>query len=197
MANVRSMTQRALHGMSAQRTVSIQEAVHLVDNLDLIICSEKFTYMSLRQGATLVTNNTEANKKNDIITKYRNRSKTLENVTLDEYFYKYFCSEVLGETEKKDITDITKHRILLAVGQHNKPRYPVTYEYAKAVLIQHKPWSKDKPLTTILKNEQKTIQVFKKMMDKKQFPSSVTQQYILAVKYSHQRKLELLHSKSV
>ena len=41
--------------MSAQRTVSIQEAVHMVDSQDLVICSEKFTYLSLRQGAVLTS----------------------------------------------------------------------------------------------------------------------------------------------
>jgi hypothetical protein len=37
--------------MYAQRTVSIQEAVHMVANQDLVICSEKLTYLSLHQGA--------------------------------------------------------------------------------------------------------------------------------------------------
>ena len=39
--------------MSAQITVSNQEAVHMVDNQDLVIYSEKFTYLSLHQGAVL------------------------------------------------------------------------------------------------------------------------------------------------
>ena len=59
--------------MSAQRTVSIQEAVHMVDNQDLVICSEKFTYLSLRQGAVL-TSKKDSKKKKDIVTMYRNRS---------------------------------------------------------------------------------------------------------------------------
>ena len=33
------------------------------------------------------------------------------------------------------------------------------------------------------------------MLDRKQFPSFVTSQYILAMKYSRQCKLELLHAK--
>ncbi len=37
MGGVRSITQKALHGMSAQRTVIIQEAVHMIDNQDLVI----------------------------------------------------------------------------------------------------------------------------------------------------------------
>ena len=37
MGGTRYITQKALHGMSVQRTVSIQEAVHMVDNQDLLI----------------------------------------------------------------------------------------------------------------------------------------------------------------
>ena len=77
------------------------------------------------------------------------------------------------------------------MGQNYKPRYPVTYDYAKGVLIQYKPWSKDKKLTKLLKDQKKTIRTFKCMIDKKQFPSCVMLQYILAMKYSCQKKLEI------
>ena len=114
--------------MSAQRTVSIQEAVHMVDNQDLVICSEKFTYLSIRQGAML-TNNKDSKKKKDIVTMYRNCSKQFEHFSMDEYSYKHFCQDI--RKEKGDGTEATKNRILLPVGQNCKPRYPVTYEYAK------------------------------------------------------------------
>ena len=83
------------------------------------------------------------------------------------------------------------------MGQNCKPCYPVTYDYAKGVLIQHKPWCKDKPLTKLLKSQLKTIRTFKCMLYKGQFPTCVRNQYILAMKYSCQAKLELLNSKSV
>ena len=181
---VRYITQKALHGMSAQRTVSIQEAVHMVDNQDLVICSEKFTYLSLRQGAMLSSNKDK--KKKDIVTMYRNRSRDLAHLSMDDYFYAHFCREVLNDAN--DAVQVYKNRILLPVGQNCKPCYPVTYDYAKGVLIQHKPWSKDKPLTKLLKDRKKTIRTFKRMIDKKQFPSCVTSQYILAMKYSRQKK---------
>ena len=149
MGGVRYITQKALHGMSAQRTVSIQEAVFMVDNQDLVICSEKFTYLSLRQGAML-TSKQDSKKKKDIVTMYRNRSKKLEQISMDDYFYKHFCNEVLNE--EGGYSETTKNRILLPVGKNCKPWYPVTYEYEKGVLIQYKPWSKDKPLTNVLKS---------------------------------------------
>ena len=68
--------------MSAQRTVTIQEAVHMVDNQDLVICSETFTYLSLRQGSVL-TSEKDGQKRKDIVTMYQNHSKNLANISLD------------------------------------------------------------------------------------------------------------------
>jgi hypothetical protein len=39
--------------LSGQQQVSMQEAVHMVDNQELVICSDMFTYVSLAQGQTL------------------------------------------------------------------------------------------------------------------------------------------------
>ncbi len=107
------ITQKALHGMSTQRTLIIQEAVHMVYNQDLVICSEKFYYLSLRQGAML-TSKDDSKKKKDIVTMYQNRSKDLADLSMDEFFYKHFCKEVLKENG--DQTETTKHRIFLPVG---------------------------------------------------------------------------------
>ncbi len=83
MGGVRSITQKALHGMSAQRTVSIQEAVHMIDNQDLVICSEKFIYLSLRQGVMLQSEK-DTKDQNNIVTKYRNRIAKYSHMSLDE-----------------------------------------------------------------------------------------------------------------
>ncbi len=121
---------------------------------------------------------------------YQNYNKDLAKLSMEKYFYKHFCKEVLKENG--DQTKTTKHRILRPVGQNCKLRYPVTYDYAKGVLIQYKPLSKDKPLTKLLNSGTKTIRTFKYMMDKKQFKTCVRNQYILAMKYSRQAELELL-----
>ena len=132
------ITQKALHGMSAQRTVSIQEAVHLVDNQDLVICSEIFTSLSLRQGARMTGDDDKPSK--DIVSMYRNRSLDFYDLSMDQYFYDHFCKDILPQA--KDKTERTKHRILIPRGQNYKPCYPPSHEYAKGVLIQHMPWSK-------------------------------------------------------
>ena len=188
---MRAITQKALHGLSGTRTVSVQEAVHLVDNQDLVICSEKFTMLSIRAGAMMASEKDK--EKKDIVSMYRNRKKSLEHLTMDEYFYTHFCKEVLHD-DICDPTERTKHRCLLPKGQKFKPTYPVTYEYAKGVLVQHMPWSLTNSPVKLFKDKERTIRKFKRMIAKKQLPSSVCAQYICAVKYQRQRRLETIAS---
>ena len=191
LGGVRQVTQKALHGLSGQRQVSMQEAVHLVDNQDLVICSDTFTTLSLRQGALMTGKDDD--KAKDIVSMYRNRSPDLHDISMDEYFYQHFCNNTLND--KRDETERTKHRILLPKGQNFRPKYPVTYEYAKGIIIQHMPWSKDNPPTKLLKNKERTIRKFKRMIDRLELPTSVVTQYICAMKYQKQKKLEMLAAK--
>jgi hypothetical protein len=45
----------------------MQEAVHMVNNQELVICSDKITYVSLEQGQTLQDENDKSSSK-DLIT---------------------------------------------------------------------------------------------------------------------------------
>jgi hypothetical protein len=47
----------------------MQEAVHMVDEQELVICSESMTYVSITQGQFL-QDEPETDKKQDIITVY-------------------------------------------------------------------------------------------------------------------------------
>ena len=136
LGGVQLITQRALNGMSGMRQVSIQEAVHMVDNQKLVICSETITHLSLAQGAMLKSEK-DANS-TDILVMYRNRSETHKNMSLDSYFYKVFCRETLKAGEKE--SERTKNRMLLPKRMRGKAVYPVDYHYARAMLIMHKPW---------------------------------------------------------
>jgi hypothetical protein len=53
LTGLRTITKKAVHMLSGQRQVSMQEAVHMVDNQELVMCSDMFTYVSLAQGQTL------------------------------------------------------------------------------------------------------------------------------------------------
>jgi hypothetical protein len=54
----------------------MQEAVYMVDEQELVICSDRMTYVSITQGQVL-QDEQETDKKRDIITVYQNRSKKL------------------------------------------------------------------------------------------------------------------------
>ena len=47
---VNTITKRGLHHLSGHRIVSMQEGVHMVDDQELVICSDCFTYVSITQG---------------------------------------------------------------------------------------------------------------------------------------------------
>jgi hypothetical protein len=53
MNGVNTITKQALHHLAGQRLVSIQEAIHMVSNQELVISSNKMTYFSLAQRQAL------------------------------------------------------------------------------------------------------------------------------------------------
>ncbi len=74
MSGVKTITRQALHHLAGQRLVSIQEAVHMVDNQELVISSNKMTYLGLAQGLTL-RDECDTHAKKDLITIYQNREQ--------------------------------------------------------------------------------------------------------------------------
>jgi hypothetical protein len=77
------------------------------------------------------------------------------------------------------------------------PRYPVDYAYVQGMLIMHKPWNKNNTLEHILNNKMATIDTFLRMIDRKEVPSSVMFQYLTAMKYARQKKIEILVKEGV
>ncbi len=53
LTGVRTITKKALHMLNGQRQVPIQKAVHMLDNQEMVICSDRVTYISLAQGQAL------------------------------------------------------------------------------------------------------------------------------------------------
>jgi hypothetical protein len=69
MNGVKTIAKQALHRLAGQHLVSIQEAVHMDDNQELVISSNKMTYLSLAQGQALHDECNQHTKK-DLITMY-------------------------------------------------------------------------------------------------------------------------------
>jgi hypothetical protein len=71
---------KALHMLNGQRQVPIQEAVHILDNQELVICSDRITYVSLAQGQAVRSEN-DNSKQKDLITVYRHQKKNTTPIT--------------------------------------------------------------------------------------------------------------------
>ena len=104
------------------------------------------TGLSLGQALYLRRNTDQVSMKRNLIDNYRNCNQSLENMSLEKYFYKHFISNKFYVDE---ITKRQKNRILIPRGLNCRPRYPVDYDYAKGMLIMHIPWSKSHPLTDL------------------------------------------------
>ena len=101
---------KAMHMLNGQRQVPIQEAVHMLDDQELVICSDRITYVSLAQGQAL-RSETDRSKQKDLITVYRNQKEQYYHLSLEQYFYQVFITctfKTQGDkdTSKKGILQI-------------------------------------------------------------------------------------------
>jgi hypothetical protein len=132
----------------------MQEAVHMVDNQELVICSDRTTYVSLAQGQALQSENDKSQKK-DLITVYRNRNEKRHHLLLEQYFYCVSIDSIFNKQgEKNTCTD--QHCILMSKGMNCKPHYPVAYDYTRGMLVMHKLWNKNNTLDRKTSKEQST-----------------------------------------
>ena len=70
-----------------------------------------------------------------------------------------------------------KHRILIPKGLNCRPRYPVDYDYAKGMLVMHRPWSVRNPLTDLLNGEEETIKTFLQLIERNEMPLYVLSEF--------------------
>jgi hypothetical protein len=164
LTGLRTIKKKVLHMLCGQRQVSMQEAVHMVGNQELVICSDKITYLSLAQGQTLRDENDKFSSK-DLITIYRNRDKKHYHYSLEQYFYSVFINSTFKKGDDNTNTQETnidpdQHRILIPKGMNCKPQILVDYNYVQGMLIMHKLWHKNMTLNGLLKNKQNKINEF-------------------------------------
>jgi hypothetical protein len=68
MTGVKTITKKALHHLAGHRLVSMQEAVHMVDEQELVICSDSMIYVSITQGQVL--RDEQETDKNEILSRH-------------------------------------------------------------------------------------------------------------------------------
>ena len=179
LSELKGITKRALHTLSGQRLVMMPEAVHMIDNLDLVLCSDSISHISLAQCNAWKSRSEKAHS-NDLIPMYRRRKKDLD-LSLSDYFYQRYC-QAKGSNKY--------HHILMAQGLNCKAVYPADFNYARGMLYLHKPWNGNDTLDHLWKNKDLTIQTFLKILPT--LPGSVRYQYELARKYSQEAKIECI-----
>ena len=168
--------------------------MHDIAGYDLVVCSDYLTDVSIAKGL-YVKSKSDQNKQNsrDLVASYNNRKVKWEGYSLYEYYYKVFSKK---EFYTDSTTSREKNRILIPKGMNCKARYPVDYDYARGMLVMHKPWSKRNPLKPILEDHELTISTFRRMLDKQKLPYVVRAEYHRAVKNVQQWRYECVTRKA-
>ncbi len=191
--HISTISKRALNKLSGSCQISKQESVHEIAGLDLVICLDYLTDVSLGKALYLRQKDDTSVNNKDLISSYRNRPLSEKHYPLEKCFYHIFCKNkfyVNSSTKRQ------KHRILIPKGLNCRPCYPVDYDYAKGMLVMHKPWSKRNPLTKLLRDEEKTIQTFLDLLENRKMPHYVYSEYYRAIHYSTQWRYECLSKKT-
>ena len=69
---------------------------------------------------------------------------------MEEFFYGVFHKHMFYQGRD---TKHKKYRILVPKGLNCRPQYPVVYDYARGMLVLHKPWSVKDPLDEVLNDK--------------------------------------------
>lgn len=127
-ADVVRVCRQVLNKCASKRLISKQEAMVLLADLPLTLCTEGFEHVSLTYNLNLVLKG-EVRDDKKFISHYADRPKNEENLSLYEFFMK-----------EKNATNKERQIIPNFVGISGKPEYPVTSDYARHTLIVYKPW---------------------------------------------------------
>jgi hypothetical protein len=113
--------------------ISKQEAMVLITELDLVNCSETIEAISISKSKCLrkAENKGAKLKTSKLIDNYPKRDSSFEAESLEEFYIR---------TNNSGLKSTDKFRIPHFVGVNGKPVFPMSYGYAKQILIAHKPW---------------------------------------------------------
>ncbi len=101
----------------------------MVDEQELVICSDRMIYVSITQGQVL-QDEQETGKKQDIITVYQNRSKKYKDLSLEQFFYCVFVNTTfkkskngkLDDNDERDAVANNEHRTYDMTGVKTKTK---------------------------------------------------------------------------
>lgn len=168
-----TLARKILNVFNSKRIISKAEVSCELLNLDLYKCTESFTKVSL-STYTRIRKNTAQNVTNQL-TKYASRNCIFANLSFEQYFDKILTNNHNSNTDGRS-------SILYCYGLNGTPCYPISFGYAKATLIRHKPWSKKQRLNFEQKGViQKDVkEEFEEFLASKDCPAHVKVRYEIA-----------------
>lgn len=100
----------------------------LLAELDLVLCSETIDSQSISKSCALKQDKDKTATK--FIDQYANRDSQYQNDSLEDYYYRM----------KTNASTTGKELIPNFVGVNGSPVFPLSYGYARHILIVHRPW---------------------------------------------------------
>ena len=132
-SDVKRVCRQVMNKAATKRLISKQEACVLLSGLDLTHCSETIESVSISNSKQLRKGGEETTNKT-FIDAYARRPKPCLLMSLHQYFH-----YVQGNrTKRKGAKQIVPN----FVGVNGTPKYPVTDDYARHVLVVYRPWLK-------------------------------------------------------
>ncbi len=128
--DVQRIARKVLNRSLGEKLISKQEAMVQLARLDLFLCSEMITNVSLSGYYKLATN---GEGKTTVLAKYAKRDLSKKKL-LHQSLHSFFLDKE-GWHEKQK-----RYTIPHFTGASCTAVYPPTSEYARAVLLTHKPW---------------------------------------------------------
>jgi hypothetical protein len=123
-------------------------------------------------------------------------------MTMAQFFYKVHKKRLLKTNafrnnylKDNNLELQTRNPILIPRGRNVQPSYPPSFEYAKATLMMHYPWSSKNPLD--FSDKAKVIAQFEQCIERKILPTSVIAQYKRTMLYQKRANIEVVANKTV
>jgi hypothetical protein len=192
---------KCMNMLSSNKVLSIQQAQYSVMQMLLMVSSESQHYLNTTTKMKLQMNS-QASPLFDLKTAYARRQSEYNSMSLANFFYNVHQKRLLQSNAVKsdylkdsNLNLPARTPILIPRGRNVRPVYPASFEYARAMIMMHVPWSKSRPLD--FSDKSATIAKFHRYIASKSFPTSVTAQYKRVEFYNKHGSIEVVSKKTI
>ena len=160
-----NIVRKVLNSIPSMRIVYRQESVMEIAKLPLTTCSEQL----IPVHAIGYYRIDKPMKRDSLMSLYSKRNESENDLNFTQFFYKTIASKQGGKS---------KTTIMHISGLNSRPVYPVTFDYARSILIFYKPWRKVN--RTMFYNKAQAIDEFNEFLMSPKCPITVKQAYVRA-----------------